>query len=79
MATWHDQFNLYDGAVCWCQANREAHSVGGGESLRAEIETAEKTINAALRALFIINHCLEFTSHLKCQSGEHLQYNQILQ
>lgn len=42
MAPWHDQFNLYDGAVCRCQAHREAHSVGGGESQRAEIETAEK-------------------------------------
>lgn len=48
MATWHDQFNL-DGAVCWCQANREAPSVRGGECLEAEIETAEQTINTALR------------------------------
>lgn len=45
LATWHRQFNLGDGAVCWCQANREVHS----ESLGAETETAENPINAALR------------------------------
>lgn len=58
MATWHDQFNL-DGAACWCQENREAHSFGGGEGLEAEIEAAEQTRNTALRvfrAFFILNN-----------------------
>lgn len=31
------------------------------------------------RVFFIINYRLEFSSHLKCQSCEYLQYNHILQ